>query len=540
MASMFYLACWYCVLRGSQSPRAPRWYVGAIIACWLGMATKEIVVTAPLVVLLYDRIFLAPSWASLARRRWRVYAGMLVAVVALAYATTDTLHERPDFLAGFGFRGVTPWQYLSSQPGVILHYLRLTLWPVCLSIDYNWPVARTPGDVMWPGVAVGTLVLASLVALTRWPQVGFLGVAFFLVLAPTSSIMQNGFLAVEHRMYLPLAALIVLGVVGVHALASRALPDAGTRRLLEGGALSVAVLALTLRTSYRNRDYHDAIALWSSVVECVPDNSRGHFSLGVSLMDGRRVDEAMVELRRALELQPTFADARFVLGNTFMIKGDVDRAIAEYERTIRMDRRHFGAHNNLAVIFDKRGDREVASAHYRQAIKADPRNGLVQSNYAALYARAGDCARAVPRYRKAIRLDPSSAAAHLGLGLCLDQQGETAAAITAFRRAVRLGPDQREAGKELVRLLATAEPKNLRNPAEAVRLGENLIAGSGGADVESLLVLATAYAEAGRPQDAVATAQRAYDRAVAGGEESEVREATDALGRYRAGTPSRQ
>jgi len=538
MASLFYLACLYGVLRGSHSSHAFAWYAGAAIACGLGVATKEILVTAPLLGLLYDRVFLAPSWATVVRRRWGVYTGMVAAVAALAYATADTLHERADFPAGFGFRGVSPWEYLSTQPGVILHYLRLVLWPACLSIDYDWPVARTAGEVVWPGSVVVTLLLASLVTIVRWPQIGFLGLAFFLLLAPTSSVMPNAFLAVEHRMYLPLAPVIVLAVLGVHALATRLLADVGTRRALEAAVLGVVAVGLMLRTIQRNRDYRDEIALWSNVVACIPGNGRGHYNLGSSLIDAGRIDEAIVELSRAVELQPTFPDARFSLGNAFRIKGDVEQAVAEYERTLRIDPHHAGTHNNLAAILDNRGDTEAAVPHFRQALKGDPRNATLHANYAGVYARAEDWAAATARYRKAIRIDPSYAPAHLGLGLCLEQQGEMAAAIAALRTAMRLGPDLLEPEKELVRLLATAEPTTLRRSAEAVRLGEDLVRKSGGADVESLLALATAYAEAGRPQDAIATAERAYQRAVAGGEASEVQEAAEQLGRYRAGIPA--
>ncbi|HYV57107.1 MAG TPA: tetratricopeptide repeat protein [Candidatus Nitrosopolaris sp.] len=543
MASLFYLACLYGVLRGSHSSRAFAWYAGAVLVCWLGVATKEVLVTAPLVVLLYDRVFLAPSWETVVRRRWAVYAGMLVAVAALAYATiarlppgwTDMLHERADFPAGFGFRGVSPWEYLSTQPGVILHYLRLALWPACLSIDYSWPVAGTPGEVVWPGLAVVTLLVASLVAIVRWPQIGFLCLTFLLLLAPTSSVMPNAFLAVEHRMYLPLAPVIVLGVLGVDALARRVLPDVGTRRALEAAALGVVGVGLSLRTIQRNRDYRDEIALWSSTIACLPGNARGHFNLGNSLMGAGRIDEAIAELQRAVELQPNFPDARLSLGNAFMIKGDVEQAVAEYERTLRIDPRHAGVHNNLAAILDQRGDTDAAVSHYRRALKGDPWNAPLQANYAGLHARAEDWAGATVRYRKAIRADPSYAPAYLGLGLCLEQQGNTAAAIAALRTATGLAPDLLQAEKELVRLLATAEPKTLRRPGEAVRRGEALVRRNGAADVESLLALATAYAEAGRSQDAIATAERAYQRAVASGEGSEMQEAADQLGRYRAG-----
>src|SRR5262249_9869088 len=159
----------------------------------------------------------------------------------------------------------------------------------------------------------------------------------------TSSVMPNAFLAVEHRMYLPLAPVIVLGVLGVDALARGVLPDVGPRRALEAAALGVVGVGLSLRTIQRNRDYRDEIALWSSTISCLPGNGRGHFNLGNSLMGAGRIDEAIVELQRAVALQPNFPDARLSLGNAFMIKGDVEQAVAEYERTLPIHPHHAGS-----------------------------------------------------------------------------------------------------------------------------------------------------------------------------------------------------
>src|SRR5262249_9658621 len=158
----------------------------------------------------------------------------------------------------------------------------------CLSIEHDWPAAHAPAEVVWPGIVVGSIGIASLVALFRWPPIGVVGVAFFLLLAPTSSVMPNAFLAVEHRMYLPLASVIILAVVSLHAFARRAPLADGTRRLLESALLASAALFLIIQTIQRNRDYRDAITMWSGVVRCEPGNSRGRFNLGEALVDAGR------------------------------------------------------------------------------------------------------------------------------------------------------------------------------------------------------------------------------------------------------------
>jgi len=108
---------------------------------------------------------------------------------------------------------------------VILHYLRLAVLPDRLCFDHWWPVAQAWREIAIPGVIVISLLVGSLLALRFRPAVGFLGLAFFLILAPTSSIIPIFDLCVEHRMYLPLAVVVTLFVFGFLEGVRRILPD---------------------------------------------------------------------------------------------------------------------------------------------------------------------------------------------------------------------------------------------------------------------------------------------------------------------------
>ena len=175
--------------------------------------------TAPILVLLYDRIYLAGSFRQLARQRWGLYAGLAATWGVLATSIQAALFTTETW-AGFGLRGLSPWQYLRSQPGVLLHYLQLSFWPRSLCLDYCWPVASWP-EAIGPGLVVLLLLGLTLLALWRWPRLGFLGAWFFVILAPTSSILPINDLAFEHRMYLSLAAVVLLAVLGLDALLDR-------------------------------------------------------------------------------------------------------------------------------------------------------------------------------------------------------------------------------------------------------------------------------------------------------------------------------
>ena len=176
------------------------------------MATKEVVATAPLVVLLFDRTFLSGSFRAAFARRWGLYLALAATWGIIAWELLIT-----DFHGGSTAvtRGqFTRWTYLLTEAQVLPHYLRLAIWPAGQCFDYGWPPAASLAQVFWPGLLVVALLGLTVWALVKRPVLGFFGAWFFVILAPTSSVVPILDAAVEHRMYLPLAA-IAAGVVAV-------------------------------------------------------------------------------------------------------------------------------------------------------------------------------------------------------------------------------------------------------------------------------------------------------------------------------------
>ena len=209
---LFYLLTFYCAVRGFTSARRRWWYAAAVAACALGMGSKEVMVSAPLMVLVYDRLFVADSFRSLFRRRWGFYValaatwGILALLVISAGNRSNT--------AGFGLR-MSCWDYAQTQFGYIIRYLRLCFWPRPLVFDYGNDIVGDPSGIIPYAVAVGVLVAGTAVGLYFRSWLGFLGAWFFAILAPSSSVIPIATeVAAEHRMYLPLAAVVALVVVG--------------------------------------------------------------------------------------------------------------------------------------------------------------------------------------------------------------------------------------------------------------------------------------------------------------------------------------
>jgi Tfp pilus assembly protein PilF len=439
------------------------WYGATIAACITGMASKPIMVTAPVMILLYDRLFLAESFRDLFRRRWGVYVpltvtwGVLAAVGAVREVFNVGGQDRIG--VGFGYAGSTPLEYLLSQPSVILHYLRLAIWPHPLCLDYAWPVAGEPRDFLFPGLTILALLTGVIVALRRRPWLGFLGAWFFVVLSPTSSFIPFPDLAFEHRMYLPLAAVITTCVVAAHALLEwlrRRFPSRDS--LLRAVAvLLVATTVTTLGslTLRRNRDYHSAQVMWDDVVEQRPRNARAHTNLGIILMNQGREDEAIAHYRTALRVNPAYANAHYNLGRALAARGEADEAYRHYEMAVRARPDFSEAHNNLGNLLLRAGRFEEAMAAYRSALESDPWDALLRYNLGLALEGTGRLDEAIVELRHALSIRPAkrnlqlTVGAHHALARIHALQGNRDQAVNEYLEVLKLAPDHPSARQEI-------------------------------------------------------------------------------------------
>src|SRR5436305_1783403 len=394
LAGLCLLLTLYASIRGAESHTPTRWYVLAVVTCLLGMATKEVMYAAPLLVLLYDRTFLSGTFREALRRRPWFYAGLAATWLLLGWLVKQAGNRGAT--AGFGL-GITPWHYLLTQCSALIHYVQLVFWPAPLVLDYGTVTTRSLTEV-WPQAALLVALFgATLVALVRYPPWGFLGAWFFLLLAPTSSVLPLATQTIaEHRMYLPLAAIIAAIVVGVWQLLGR-------RSAVVFIAIAIAFGTLTAR---RNFDYRSAISIWQDNIAKRPDSPRPYGELasalsnaggvpeaaaayetaerllpnypkvphnyGVALAAAGRLDEAVAQFELALAQLATLADARYELGNVRHEQGRNVEALACYEEAIRLRPDFALAHNNAANILTNFGRTDEALAHYAAAVHADP------------------------------------------------------------------------------------------------------------------------------------------------------------------------
>ncbi|QDU92967.1 tetratricopeptide repeat protein [Lignipirellula cremea] len=457
------------------------WLIMAAVAFFLGLHSKAVMVAAFPVALLYDRIFLVDRTADLWRKRGALYGGMLVVGLVAAGWLAATLQGVPGMNVGLSGAAVSPGTYALTQTGVILHYVRLALvpWPLCF--DYGWPAATLAQA--WPScLAVLALLLLTGLALWKVPPFGFLAATFFLILAPTSSLAPIKDLAVEHRMYLPLAALVCLAVLAADALWRKlfivdgSVAADGPSRFLAAAPLAVLVLlviGLGMLTRQRNEDYQSSISLWAATIRTAPQNGRAWHNLALALEKNGDDQAAVAVARKWLETcqadqRPT-GECRLLLGELFTRQQrlvaagqQLALAIEELEEAppTPENQENLGfAHGSLGVLCDQEIQQQVAlmqqtpnpdlvalegffqqkleqaAGHYRQAIALRPGDPQTHAMLGQVLAHQQKPQEAIEQFRQAVALSSHSPAPHYDLAVLLEQVGEKEQAAVHFERA---------------------------------------------------------------------------------------------------------
>lgn len=449
LGGLFYLLTLYCFIRaadsadtgrpeggrGSDPPSRPVkdrsyliWAILTVLTCLVGMASKEIMASVPLMALLYDRTFVSGSFRTAWQRRKWLYVAMATTWLLLAWLMLN--NQQRGRTVGFGL-GVTSWEYLLTQCQALTTYLKLSFWPHPLVVDYGAPVVKSLGEVWWRGLIIVALLGGTVAALWRRPVLGFVGAWFFVILAPSSSFIPLTTQTIaEHRMYLPLIAVLVLTVgLGVRWL--------GRPALIVFLVLATGAGVLTVR---RNLDYRDDLTLWLDTVAKHPVNSRALAGVATAYFNRGNLIEARRFYEESLRLDPASAAKQYNLGLALGALGDVDGAIRYYREAIRLVPQYGAAHGNLAAALVQRGEFEEAIPHLKAAIIAMPELPTTHFTLGLAMAGLGRPEGAMVAYEEALRLDPNYAEARLNLGILLAQQGRLPEALTQLTEVVRQQP----------------------------------------------------------------------------------------------------
>lgn len=438
LAAFFYLASVYFFLEGRWSQVVSGKVRNRVAFFWLsalaglmGLLSKETILTLPFALLFVDSFLIASGKTF----NWKFGLGLLLLFLAFSLAMIRlnlvSLEDAPT---------ISQIKYISTQPQVILTYLRLAILPYNQNLDYDFRIAQSPFEV---GTLVSLGAIIFLVVLAVWlfnrERLISFGIAWFLlVLLPESSILPLADVIFEHRMYLPMFAFS-LGVVVLMARLQRI-----TSQNMIVMSLMVVVVILGYLTFERNKVWSDEVTLWGDVVSKSPAKARGYNNRGRALAETKRFQESLADFNRALSIDPANSDSYNNRANVLVQNGYPDQAIADCDSALRypppLDYQLGMIYFNRGTAYLRKNQVERAITDFNEALALSPGHESALFNRAIAFAAIGDYERAITDNTSVLQMNPGHVKSLNNRGIAYRELGKLSEALSDFNSAIRLQP----------------------------------------------------------------------------------------------------
>lgn len=556
-------------------------YLTVMVVFALGLLSKAMLVTMPLVLLLLDywplnrlpttvaeagtdgwfKNFSAPVRLLVEKIPLLALSLISGVLTILALGPTDP-----------AMRGISLSLRVENALVSCTTYLGQMLYPAKLAAFYPYPAGGLP---LWKIIGAFGVLAAATVGIFLWRRkrpylvVGWLW--YLGMLAPTLGFFQAGTQGRADRFtYLPQIGMYLL----VAWLAVELFAGRRNRRAALGGLAAIIVGTLMVLARHQTSFWQDSESLWTRTLAVTPDNSFVENTLGFALLENGQtdgamfhfqkalainpdnadacnnlgsifaqkgqLDEAMVYFQKALEIKPAFDEAHNNLGHALLQKGQTDAAIVQFQRALESNPGSADAYNNLGTALIRKGQTDAAIVQFHKALEADPNYAIACGNLGSLLLQEGRLDAAIVQFQKELEINPNSADARNNLGTALLKKGRGDDAIAQYQKALAAQPGNVTFQNNLAHvawLLATSPDPSIRNGTRAVELAQQADQSSGGSNLMTAAALAAAYAEAGRFPDAVVTARRALQLAASQNNAAAVAALQTQLKLYQTGSP---
>jgi len=411
----------------------------AFTAFLTGSLCKETMVMALPIAMVYDRAMLSNSWMESFRARgwfWLLCAAPIIAAVPIVWPSLFST----DSTVGFNMKSISWWEYVRTQPEVLLHYLQLAVVPFPQCFDYGWPASNRTSSIVFSGALVVSTMIALVACFRTFPWWCFWGIAIALYLAPTTLIPLQD-LAVEHRMYVPLAFLLIAVVTWVSLQAERRGAILG--RLIGFVSVIVVVILFSSLTIARNAMYSSATLMWQDVISYVHHSGResmwlgrAYANLGEALAADRQWEESIEASEKAISEHAFSAEVHGNLVRAYIATNRLDQAQHHLDIALAAKPNSARLVQQAGLIAAAKQNFPAAINHFENAESLAPQDVIIKNNLARALAQAGQTSRAIEVYRDAIRVDVQHAPSHSHLvELLIDKKDleDASRQVTAYR-----------------------------------------------------------------------------------------------------------
>lgn len=470
MAAMFYILALLLYVQARLAPdkKRSRILFALCIASFIfAIISKEIAITLPLIIILYEWFFfqdLSKNWIK--RHLWWLAGGVaLFVLLGLAYVDFSPLSW---FDGAYIDREFSMGERILTEFRVLIWYLYLLVLPLpsYMNIIYDFPVSRSlfdPITTILCLVFLATILGLAVAGAKKYRLACFCILWFFINLFLESSFVGLEIIY-EHRLYLPSMMLCVLPTLAVFSLFKN-----------KGAVIAVlccAAVVLCVFTYKRNILWGNGVALWEDNIIKNPLNGRARHNLAHTLWITGNEDRAVeiylqaIELDRDhLESSPSLkkkrkkeiigrmAESYSNAGSILAKKGKTSKAIQLYRKSVETDPDYALGHNNLGLTLAKAGLIDQGIVHLKNSIKADPGFSEAYANLGDALVVSKDMDGAMENYTKALAINPESPRFNDSIARILASKGRFDESINHFMKALSSNPDYPDSQQGLVGVL---------------------------------------------------------------------------------------
>jgi protein O-mannosyl-transferase len=430
----------------------------SILSLLLAMKTKEISFTLPVIIALYEFMFLEGKLKDRIIFLSPFLLAMTIIPLTLIYSAPSGESMKGFFDAAKETATINRSDYLMTQFTVVLSYIRLLLLPYGQNIDHDQTIYNSffVPQVWLPFLLLVSIFIFSAYLFNRsrketassWAfrLLSFGIFYFFIPLSVESSIIPIKDVMFEHRVYLPSFGIFLCIATGAVLLKAR-LRQPLNRVVIPVMLLLIIILAVTAYA--RNSVWSSPMSLWKDAVAKSPLKARPHTNLGLAYFNSGDIGAAEAEYLTAIKLMPNHPDAYNNLGLVYLRKGKTEEAKNEFMTAIRLKPVHHLAHNNLGLCYDRLGRFDQAVKEFSAAIELRPDYVEAHNNLAITLYKQGLFEDSRKRFLHALELNPARVETHRNLAAFYENRGELNGAITEYRAIVRLAADKADAYRSL-------------------------------------------------------------------------------------------
>jgi len=434
-------------------------YLFSLLSFSVSLLTKEMSVTLPLILICLDYFFLSKQDIKNVFKNFLRYHLYFFIILALYFVVRSYFLGRLfiDTIYGINFpSGTHSFWRLFTVIKILAIYLRLLFFPYGLKVQYNFAPANS---LFEPEVLIGLSVVLFLLYLAikhrkKNPLASFSILWFFITILPVSNIIPQGNIFAERYLYLPSVGFCIAIALLFHWLLDRKIKtDILNWRKSIYVLFFLLIIALGRVTYERNKVWENEFTLWYDAVQKEPSCIKTHTNLARVYYDANLLDEAIKEIRIALNTRQTFNyDILNGLGCIYIKKKEWDQAILAFKLAIENSPDRELAYNGLATVYATQGKCKEAIELFNKALEKNPYFDWARYNLAACYHDCGYLDEAINTFQEYLKTNPDFYGAYVELGHVYYKKGDYNKAKEQWLKALKIKKDFQPA-KDALKLL---------------------------------------------------------------------------------------